>query len=200
MIAGVETTINDVEQAHRLLGFDVNRGGFAQPEEIRTAWRTMARETHPDRGGSDAAFREVMRAAQMLLDETAREAWETRSERLAAASRHSAAPPPPPPVFTSRPTGTRHANETRFSALRRVRDRRYSWLLVAAVFGWWFAPHFRELGITWDPAPFHSFCEIMQSLDWVFTAAWLLIKKPVQERSDSLRTIRRQPTRQSDLF
>lgn len=178
MIDGVETTINDVEHAHRLLGFDVNRDGFAQPEEIRTAWRTMARETHPDHGGSDAAFREVMRAARMLLDEELREAWETHA-RLATASRQSKAPSPPPPVFTSRSTITRHQKEIRFSALRRARDRRYSWLLVVAVFGWWIAPHFRELGIAWDPAPLHDFCEIMQSLDWVFTAAYLFIKKPL---------------------
>jgi hypothetical protein len=49
--------------------------------------------------------------------------------------------------------------------------------LAAAMFGFVLAPHFQELGLTWDPLPFHDFCEMMQSFDWVFIFAWWLVKR-----------------------
>jgi hypothetical protein len=53
--------------------------------------------------------------------------------------------------------------------------------LAAAFFGFVIAPHLRELGLSWDPLPFHDFCEMMQSLDWVFFGAWWLFKKRVTQ-------------------
>jgi integrase/recombinase XerC len=51
-------------------------------------------------------------------------------------------------------------------------------LLIGAMFDFVIAPHLRELGLAWDPQPFHDFCNAMHSLDWVFLGAWWWLKKP----------------------
>jgi hypothetical protein len=44
----------------------------ASPDEIRAAWRRVARATHPDRGGDASAFMEAA-AAYVQLDQQAAE-------------------------------------------------------------------------------------------------------------------------------
>jgi hypothetical protein len=103
-----------------------------------------------------------------LSDPEVRESYESELRRTTTAE-------------TTVPTPTPTANATqsiRTSAPVPPRVRRHPSLLAAAVFGCLIAPHFRELGLMWSPAPFHDFCQLMQSLDWVFLAAWWWIKKP----------------------
>ena len=54
--------------AHEVLGV---RPG-APPDEVRAAWRRRVRTTHPDRGGDEAAFAEVLEAYRALTGEAAR--------------------------------------------------------------------------------------------------------------------------------
>jgi len=56
---------------YTLLGLDPD----ASPEAIRAAARRKGREAHPDRGGDPAAFLEVMRARDTLLNPDARRAY-----------------------------------------------------------------------------------------------------------------------------
>jgi len=49
---------------YRVLGVHSN----ATPEEIKSAYRAKSRATHPDQGGSAAAFEEVKGAYQVLRD------------------------------------------------------------------------------------------------------------------------------------
>jgi hypothetical protein len=49
---------------HAVLGV----GPGASPEEIRAAWRRVARATHPDNGGDAAAFRTAAAAYAQLGD------------------------------------------------------------------------------------------------------------------------------------
>jgi hypothetical protein len=50
---------------HEVLGV---RPG-ASPDEVRAAWRRRARATHPDRGGDEEAFSEVLEAYRRLTGE-----------------------------------------------------------------------------------------------------------------------------------
>lgn len=43
----------------------------ASPDELRAAWRRRARATHPDRGGDEASFTEVLEAYRTLSGERA---------------------------------------------------------------------------------------------------------------------------------
>jgi len=52
---------------HEVLGV---RPG-ASPDEVRAAWRRRARATHPDRGGDEATFAEVLEAYRTLSGEQA---------------------------------------------------------------------------------------------------------------------------------
>lgn len=170
-----------IEQAHRTLGLRV----FASPNEVKKAWRVRANETHPDHGGNAKAFREVQAAAKVLLAEGVREFYQEETRRAAAAQRaasYATSPTSARPTSYAAPPTARPTSTTPDSARTRPRVRRRPLLLIAAVFGFVLAPHFRELGVTWDPLPFHDFCEAMQSLDWVFFLAWLCIKKPVTRK------------------
>jgi curved DNA-binding protein CbpA len=164
----VETDTAAIERALRTLGLSA----YTEPDEIQRAWRAKAYETHPDHGGNAAVFREVRAAAQMLLVEGTRDDYEAEARR--AAFTESAAS-----YFAPRAT-VLPTSPTRESAPARPRAHRRPWLLVAAIFGCLIAPHFPELGLSWDPAPFHDFRNVMQSLDWVFFAGWIWwVRKPL---------------------
>jgi len=166
-IRRVATYTDTIEQAHRTLGLRV----FASRDEIKKAWRTRARETYPDHNGSARAFREVQAAAKVLLAEGAREFYLAEARRTAATQQATT-------NATSSPT-VPSTSTAQQSAQTRSRAHRRPALLIAATFGFVIAPHLREFGFTWDPLPFHDLCEAMQSLDWVFFAAWLWLRKPV---------------------
>lgn len=51
--------------AHVVLGVDRD----ADRDEIKAAYRERSKETHPDNGGSDEAFKRVGRAKEAMLDE-----------------------------------------------------------------------------------------------------------------------------------
>lgn len=164
----MRTFTDDVEYAHQVLGLGV----FAEPDQIRRAFRRKARLTHPDAGGDDESFGEVQRAAELLLTPDVRAYYE--SEKRLVAERM---------VRKSNPVRT--ANKPAPSTLatvKRVCAPRHSGFLVAAAFGCLFAPHASQIGLTWEPAPLHFFYEFMQSLDWVFFAAWLWVKKSTTVR------------------
>lgn len=168
-----------IEQAHQTLGLRV----FASPNEIKKAWRNRANETHPDHGGNAKAFREVQAAADVLLTEGAREFYQAEFQRAAAAQRaasyETSATSTRPTSYAAPPPTARRTSTIRDSARTRPRFHRRPALLAAAILGFVIAPHLRELGLAWDPRPFHDLCEAMQSLDWVFFAAWLWLRKPV---------------------
>ena len=57
----------------------------ATPEQIKAAWRTVARLLHPDHGGDPDRFREAHEAYEMLTDQIGRalydtELWGSRQE------------------------------------------------------------------------------------------------------------------------
>lgn len=161
------TYTDTIEQAHRTLGLRV----YASPDEIKKAWRVRARKTHPDHNGSARAFREVQAAAKVLLAEGAREFYLAEVRRTAAtqqATTNATSPPSAPSTPTAQQSG------------KRPRGHRRPVLLAASIFGFVLAPHLRELGLTWNPLPFHDFCNAMHALDWVFLGAWWMLKKPVK--------------------
>jgi curved DNA-binding protein CbpA len=172
-------SLDTIERAHRTLGLRV----FASPEEIKKAWRVRANETHPDHGGNAKAFRDVQAAADVLLAEGAREFYQAESRRTAAAQRApsyaTSGTSARPTSYAAPPPTAKRTSTIADSARPRPRVHRRPALLVAAIFGFVIAPHLRELGLSWDPLPFHDFCEVMQSFDWVFFAAWLWLRKPV---------------------
>jgi molecular chaperone DnaJ len=66
------TYADAIEEAHAALGLDV----FANPEQVRKAFRRRASESHPNHGGSADAFRRVHTAAELLTLPDIREFYE----------------------------------------------------------------------------------------------------------------------------
>lgn len=171
-----------IEGAHQTLGL---LRVFASSDEIKKAWRVRSNETHPDHGGNAKAFREVQAAAKTLLAEGAREFYQEETRRATAAAAQRAASyatsaTSARPTSYAAPTPTTGPTSTIPDSVRAgPRVHRRPALLAAAILGFVIAPHLRELGLTWDPLPFHDFCQVMQSFDWVFLGAWWLLKKRV---------------------
>jgi curved DNA-binding protein CbpA len=57
----------------------------ADEAEIHAAYRDAVRRTHPDAGGSAAAFEAVQSAYEVLRDPARRRAWDSESPRARAA-------------------------------------------------------------------------------------------------------------------
>lgn len=155
----METTTDNIERAHRTLGLRV----FATRNEIKIAWRVRARETHPDHGGSNAAFREVQTAAEFLLKEGVREFYQVQ---FCAQPVNHATPPE---------TANEETEETHEAKVPRPTKRRLWWLLACAMFGCILAPHYEQLGLT--EFLVRDFCEVMHTADWIFFVAWVGIKR-----------------------
>jgi len=156
-----------IERAHEVLGLTV----FAEPDQVKIAYRQRAFACHPDAGGSAESFKELQAATELLCDPRVRERWCQQTRHAAAKIMGPQATPPR--VEYVRVSSTR-------AKPKRTPIRRYRGLLAAAIFGYLLAPHFREIGLTWDPVFFHEFCQVMQTLDWVFLFAWWFVKKPQQ--------------------
>ena len=60
------------ENLYSVLGVDKN----ASPTEISKAYKTMARTHHPDKGGSEDAFKRIQRAYDVLSDDKAKEFYD----------------------------------------------------------------------------------------------------------------------------
>jgi len=81
----------------------------ASPEEVRTAYRRLARQHHPDVGGESAAFHSLQEAYDALSDPARRRAYDASLKPRALAVRirmpaHPAAPEPlraPEPLIPS---------------------------------------------------------------------------------------------------
>ena len=58
----------------------------ATPEELKSAFRRRCRETHPDSGGSRAAFEAVTEAYEVLSDATRRDEWARDYRTVAEAA------------------------------------------------------------------------------------------------------------------
>jgi curved DNA-binding protein CbpA len=57
----------------------------------------------------------------------------------------------------------------------RPRSHRYRTLLAGAIFGYLFAPHLSQFGVTWSPL--RDIGELMQHLESIFLIGWLFVKK-----------------------
>ena len=176
-VLSVQSVKDAVEHAHRVLRLEV----FADSNQVKRAYRLRAFDCHPDASGNAEAFDELQDAAEYLCRSDIRELWfiETGPPRW---DPNDEQPPLSPPESDPAP---RIAE----MELHRIRNPRFRSLLALSVFGFVVAPHFKEMGLSWDPIPFHDFCEFMQSMDWVFFAAWLLIRKPAHKRFESRQTI-----------
>lgn len=69
---------------YRVLGIKAS----AQPEDIKSAYRRRARETHTDTGGNRTEFERVTEAYQVLSDPARRREWEREYLRQALAVGH----------------------------------------------------------------------------------------------------------------
>ncbi|MFF0266532.1 J domain-containing protein [Kribbella sp. NPDC004536] len=71
----------------------------ASAAEIKSAYRKLALQVHPDQGGNAALFRLVQEAWNTLSDPAKRAAYDRSLDRSAdrSADRQAPAPPPPPP-------------------------------------------------------------------------------------------------------
>ena len=58
---------------YKILGVPRN----ATPEQIKSAYRAMARKSHPDRGGDEEAFKEVNEAYSVLSDPEKKKEYDT---------------------------------------------------------------------------------------------------------------------------
>jgi hypothetical protein len=88
-----------VEDAYAVLG--LRRG--ASDEEVRAAWRRVARETHPDVGGDAVAFRVAREAYETLIDAERRAAHDRLLDgRRAADAGAGPVPARPQPVARTR--------------------------------------------------------------------------------------------------
>jgi len=70
------------------LGVDRN----ATPEEIKQAFRKMAREHHPDRGGNEAKFKEINEAYSVLSDSDAKAQYDFQGSRQQHFRSHTGNP------------------------------------------------------------------------------------------------------------
>ena len=50
----------------------------ATPEEIKRAYRDLARQHHPDKGGDAEKFKSIQEAAEVLTDERRRQEYDAR--------------------------------------------------------------------------------------------------------------------------
>ena len=58
----------------------------ASPEEVRTAYRRLAKPSHPDAGGSSEAFQSVQEACEVLSDPVSRRRYDAaRRSRMPRA-------------------------------------------------------------------------------------------------------------------
>jgi curved DNA-binding protein len=70
------------------LGVDRN----ATPEDIKKAFRTLAREYHPDRGGNEAKFKEINEAYSVLSDPETRAQYDFQGTRQHQFRSHTGNP------------------------------------------------------------------------------------------------------------
>jgi curved DNA-binding protein CbpA len=82
---------------------------------IHAAYREAVRRTHPDAGGSSAAFEDVQEAYEVLRDPGRRAAW----DRASPAPRARSSTPRPAPV-DPRPSG--HPMEDLLAESKRLED------------------------------------------------------------------------------
>ena len=79
--------IPDLKGYYRTLG--ISRG--ASPAVVKRAFRTRAKQTHPDTGGDEAAFRQVTQAYEVLRDRKQRAAYDA-SCRAVTETRQQTSP------------------------------------------------------------------------------------------------------------
>ena len=98
------TTLEDIRSAHNALGLKP----YADDGDLQASYRRLARQTHPDAGGSAEDFRRVQEAFELLRDpytrivyrrrldeEVERRANEARNRERVRTEKTTAPPPPP---------------------------------------------------------------------------------------------------------
>jgi curved DNA-binding protein CbpA len=85
----------------------------ASEEEIRRAFRTLAKEHHPDSGGDEERFKEISQAYDILKNEGKRRAYDASRHGSEAGSRPAPPPRPEPTEAEMRAAQERFAHELR---------------------------------------------------------------------------------------
>lgn len=68
VVTEVRAGEEEIQEALMALGFD--RTAHPSPREVKQAFRTKAVQTHPDQGGTDADFKNIKTAFDVLLAES----------------------------------------------------------------------------------------------------------------------------------
>lgn len=160
-IMSLMNTITDqVYKAHRVLGLVP----YASISDLESAYRRLARKTHPDIGGSVVKFRAVRDAYEYLTRLDTRTLYELELRSEVALNRQLTSTHLVPRVPSTEP-GVR----------RFLRQRRW-WLLALSVFCWLVVPHVYLL-TGWYRYPVPELCNFLQPGEWVFFLGWLVLKK-----------------------
>jgi len=136
-------------EAARILRADPH----ANLEQLHVAYLRRARETHPDRGGSAAAFRDVCEAYEVIC-----------ADKMAAQT------PEPEEV---------KLQDSQINSISWLRRRRW-WLTILTLYVYVIAPHTGWLGNM--PVPIITLNYVLRSCNWVIVLVWFLWTKPQSSR------------------
>ncbi|MFF1823468.1 J domain-containing protein [Kribbella sp. NPDC058245] len=144
----------------------------ATAAEIKTAYRKLVRQVHPDQGGNAALFRVVQEAWNTLSDPEQRAAY----DRKLAGGRPTDAPKPPrpdpehssPPPPQGPPTGTPDAERGQVWAVPRI--GRFTVIAPVALAAW--------LMVAVAPFVYSTFSDGFDVANTIFVVAFVVVALP----------------------
>ena len=156
----MSTFTDQVYKAHRVLGLVP----YASISDLESAYRRLARKTHPDIGGSAAKFRAVRDAYEYLTRLDTRSLYELELRSGVVPNQHLTSAHLVPREQSTGP------------GVRKFLRRRRWWLLALSIFCWLVVPHVYLL-TGWYRYPVPELCNFLQPGEWVFFLGWLVLKK-----------------------